>query len=138
MQLSRKDFFVSYNKADRYWGEWIAWQLEEAGFSVVIQAWDFRPGSNFILEMQKAATEAERTIAVLSNGYLDALYTQPEWAAAFVQDPTSKRGALLPVRVRPCELKGLLAALIYIDLAEQEEAEARQTLLEGIDRKSVV
>ncbi|SRR5256885_16655553 len=83
MQLSRKDFFVSYNKADRYWGEWIAWQLEEAGFSVVIQAWDFRPGSNFILEMQKAATEAERTIAVLSNGYLDALYTQPEWAAAF-------------------------------------------------------
>ena len=134
MQISRKDFFISYNKADRYWGEWIAWQLEEAGFSVVIQAWDFRPGSNFILEMQKAATEAERTIAVLSNGYLDALYTQPEWAAAFVQDPTSKRGALLPVRVRPCELKGLLAALIYIDLAEQEEAEARQTLLEGINR----
>ena len=86
MQFSRKDFFISYNKADRYWGEWIAWQLEEAGFSVVIQAWDFRPGSNFVLEMQKAATEAERTIAVLSNDYLDALYTQPEWAAAFVQE----------------------------------------------------
>src|SRR5207248_10480118 len=133
MQDFRKDFFISYNKADRHWGEWIAWQLEEAGFSVVIQAWDFRPGSNFILEMQKAATEAERTIAVLSNGYLDALYTQPEWAAAFVQDPTSKRGALLPVRVRPCELKGLLSSLIYIDLVEQEEAQARQRLLDGIN-----
>ncbi len=133
MQLSRKDFFISYNKADRYWGEWIAWQLEEAGFSVVIQAWDFRPGSNFVLEMQKAATEAERTIAVLSNNYLDALYTQPEWAAAFVQDPTSKRGALLPVRIHPCELKGLLASLVYIDLVEQGEAVAHQRLLEGIN-----
>ena len=24
-----KDFFISYNKADREWAEWIAWQLEE-------------------------------------------------------------------------------------------------------------
>ena len=24
------DFFISYNKADREWAEWIAWQLEEA------------------------------------------------------------------------------------------------------------
>ncbi len=135
MQLSRKDFFISYNKADRLWGEWIAWQLEVAGFSVVIQAWDFRPGSNFVLEMQKAATEAERTIAVLSNEYLDALYTQPEWAAAFVRDPVSERGTLLPVRVRRCELKGLLASLIYIDLVELEETKARQRLLDGIHRE---
>ncbi|HQR35625.1 MAG TPA: toll/interleukin-1 receptor domain-containing protein, partial [Blastocatellia bacterium] len=33
----RKDFFISYNKADRAWAEWIAWQLEEAAFSVVIE-----------------------------------------------------------------------------------------------------
>ncbi len=61
-----KDFFISYNKADRQWAEWLAWQLEEAGYTVVLQAWDFRPGSNFVLEMQRAAVEAERTIAVLS------------------------------------------------------------------------
>ena len=52
-----KDFFVSYNKADRDWAEWIAWTLEEAGYSVVIQAWDFRAGGNFVLEMHKAAKE---------------------------------------------------------------------------------
>jgi hypothetical protein len=134
VQHSQKDFFISYNKADRYWGEWIAWQLEEAGFSVVIQAWDFRPGSNFVLEMQKAAAEAERTIAVLSNDYLNALYTQPEWTAAFVQDPVSQKGKLLPVRVRPCELNGILAPLIYIDLADQEEPIARQRLFDGVAR----
>jgi hypothetical protein len=58
------DFFISYNKADRVWAEWIAWQLEERGYTTVLQSWDIRPGSNFVLEMQKAAAESERTLAV--------------------------------------------------------------------------
>ncbi len=56
-----KNFFVSYNSADRAWAEWMAWELEQAGFTTVIQAWDFRPGSNFVLDMQRAASDAERT-----------------------------------------------------------------------------
>ena len=32
---------------------WIAWQLEDANYSVVLQAWDFRPGGNFVFDMQK-------------------------------------------------------------------------------------
>ena len=63
-QHPHKDFFISYNGADRQWAEWIAWQLEAAGYTTVIQAWDFRPGSNFVLEMQKASEQVERTIAV--------------------------------------------------------------------------
>src|SRR6185369_14362418 len=82
-----KDFFVSYNRADRTWAEWIAWQLEEAGYTTVLQAWDFRPGGNFVLDMLQAA-EAQRTIAVLSPDYVTALYPQRELAAAFAQDPT--------------------------------------------------
>ena len=87
-QDATKDFFISYNKADRPWAEWMAWQLEAEGYTTVLQAWDFLPGSHFVLKMQEAANAAARTIAVLSPNYLDALYTQPEWAAAFVQDPT--------------------------------------------------
>ena len=89
-QDSAKDFFISYNKADRTWAEWIAWQLEEAGYSIIIQAWDFRAGSNFVLEMQQAASRARRTIAVLSPEYLASLFTQSEWVATFVQDPTGR------------------------------------------------
>ncbi len=36
-----KDFFISYTAKDRQWAEWVAWQLESAKFSTVIQAWDF-------------------------------------------------------------------------------------------------
>ena len=130
-----KDFFISYTQADRAWAEWIAWQLEEAEYSVVIQAWDFLPGSNFVLEMHKAATAATHTIAVLSPDYLTALFTQSEWAAAFVQDPIGEKGTLLPVRVRSCEITGLLKAVEYIDLVGLSEAEARRTLLDWVKRE---
>ena len=41
------DFFVSYTQADRAWAEWIAWQLEEDGYQVLIQAWDMVHGGNW-------------------------------------------------------------------------------------------
>ena len=130
-----RDFFISYNSADRQWAEWIAWQLEEAEYTTVLQAWDFRPGFNFVLEMQQAATEAERTIAVLSQAYLDALYTQPEWAAAFRQDPTGEKGTLLPVRVSECDLTGLWPQISRIDLVGLDDAEAKDALLAGVRRE---
>jgi tetratricopeptide (TPR) repeat protein len=109
--------------------------LEEAGYTTVLQAWDFRPGSNFVLEMQRAATEAERTIAVLSPDYLGARFTQPEWAAAFAQDPTGEKGTLVPVRVRECDLEGLLPQIIYVDLVGLDEAAAQDALLAGVRRE---
>ena len=64
-------FFVSYTSADKAWAEWVGWILEENGQRVVMQAWDFRPGSNFVIEMQRAASKGARTIAILSADYLE-------------------------------------------------------------------
>jgi hypothetical protein len=97
------DFFVSRNKADKAWAQWIAWQLEQAGYETVVQDWDFGAGKNFVLEMQGATTNAGRTIAVLSPDFLTSAYTAPEWAAAFAQDPTGAKRKLVPVRVRDCK-----------------------------------
>ena len=135
VQPAVRDFFISYNQADLPWAEWIAWQLEAGGYSAIIQAWDFRPASNFVLDMQSAAVQAARTIAVLSPDYLAALYTQPEWAAAFAQDPTGEKGTLLPLRVRACELKGLLSPIVHIDLVGRDASAAKQALLAGVKRE---
>ena len=59
-----------------------------------------------MLRMQQAAAETNITIAVLSEAYLKAEFTQPAWAAAFAQDPTGKRRRLIPVRVSECALTG--------------------------------
>jgi TIR domain len=53
------DFFVSYNHADEAWAVWTAWVLEEAGFTTKVQAWDFRPGTNFVLEMHRATPDGK-------------------------------------------------------------------------------
>ena len=129
----KKDFFISYNKADRAWAEWIAWHLEETGgYSVAIQAWDFGPGCNFVLEMDRAIKECERLVAVLSPDYLTSLFTQPEWAAYFANDGTSEKRLIVPVRVRECELKGLLAAIVYTDLTGKAEDDGKAALLDAV------
>jgi tetratricopeptide (TPR) repeat protein len=99
--------------------------LERAGYTTIIQSWDLHPGSNFVLEMDRAVSGAERTIALLSPDYLAARYPQSEWSAAFANDK------LLPVRVRECEIKGVLAPIAYIDLVGLTEIAATGALLEG-------
>jgi hypothetical protein len=39
--LTRWDFFISYTSADREWAEWVAWTLEDAGYTVLVQAWEW-------------------------------------------------------------------------------------------------
>jgi len=129
------DFLVSYTSADKAWAEWIGFVLEEKSFTVILQAWDFRPGSNFVLEMQRAATEADRTIMVLSPDYPKSQFASPEWAAAFAQDPQGLRRKLVPVMVRQCQPPGLLSSVVHISLVGEDESTARELLLNGINAK---
>ena len=85
------DFFVSYTSADRAWAEWIAWQLEDEGYQVVVQAWDFGPGRDWAHEMQQAAATAERVVAVLSAAYLESGHGEAEWRAYYAKDPSGER-----------------------------------------------
>ena len=104
-QQERRDFFISYTHTDQQWAEWIAMQLETAGYTLFIQAWDFRPGSNFIAEMDRAAQTTERTILVLSPSYVQSEYTFAEWAARFRRDPKGTHCLLLPIRIQPCNVE---------------------------------
>ena len=117
----RKHFYISYAHADEAWAEWKAARLEEAGYQTIIKAWDFRPGSNLVLEIDYALQQADRTLLVLSPSYLcsDAF---AEWAAVFREDPKGRQGQLLPVRVVLCNIKGLLGSIVPIDLVGLDEA----------------
>lgn len=129
---SMRDFFISYNSADRIYAEGIRGWLEAAGHSSIMQASDFHPGSNFVLEMHEACKAARRMIAVMSPDYLSSRFTAPEWAAMFAKDPTGANRLLIPVRIRVCEIQGLLKQIVYIDLVGLGETEARKKLLDGI------
>lgn len=127
-------FFISYTQADHAWAEWIGWVLEEAGYKTKIQVWDFRPGTNFVVEMDNATRKAERTLIVLSPNYLYSSFGKAEWATAFARDPTGEKGVLLPVRVREMDVEGLLGQVVYIDLVGLDEGAARERLQAGLAR----
>lgn len=128
------DFFISFSHHDKPWADWIAWNLDRNGYSVIYQPWHFVPGSNFVLEMDVAGRATKRTISVLSPNYLNSIFTLPEWATAFASDPVGAKRKLLPVRIMECDLTGsLLAQIVYIDLVgKTDEADALSTLLNGI------
>jgi hypothetical protein len=126
------DFFISYTQADRSWAEWAAWVLEEAGYRVLVQAWDFVPGSNWVQEMHTGTRDAARTIAVLSQAYLESAFGAAEWQAAWAADPAGAGRRLLTIRVAACDRPGLLAAVNGIDLYGLDEADARTLLLDTV------
>ncbi len=125
------DYFVSYTGEDTDWAVCIAWWLEGAGFSAIVQEWDFRPGHNFISMMQ-LGMRARHVIAILSPAYLEAHRCQQECAAALAEDPTGAYRKLIPVRVKHCNPEGLLGPVIYIDLYAQEKDKARKIFLDGL------
>ena len=129
-----KDFFVSYTANDEPWAVWIAWQLEQAGYSTVLQAWDFPAGSSFVVEMDKAANGSKRTHAVLSPDYLRSAFGKAEWTAAFADDPVGEKRKLVPVQVRKTQLDGLLRTIVHVDLVGLDEDAARERLLAGLTR----
>jgi len=127
LSVEAADFFVSYTGADQGWAEWLAWQLEAAGYTTRLQAWDFTAGSYFVTEMHRAAGQASRTLAVLSAAYLGSAFGEAEWQAAWAAGPTGRDRRLLAVRIEDCPRPGLLGQLVSVDLfgLTREQATSR-------------
>jgi hypothetical protein len=123
----KRAFFVSFNQADRAWATWIAWVLEEAGYSVWFQDWDFR--GNFVEHMNRAHAQAHRTLAVLSDHYFGSDFTLAEWSARLAQDPAAREDRLVPVKVGPLSGETILGPLVHADLTGCGEEEAQRRLL---------
>lgn len=121
-----RNFFISYTGKDKAWAEWLAWVIEEAGYTTCVQAWDFAPGCDWVHEMREALRYCERVVAVLSGDYLNSDFAAAEWAEAFRKDPVGKGRALIPIRVDECDPGPLFNTRVYGDLVGREEAAAQE------------
>ena len=91
--------------------------LEEAEYRVLVQAWDFVPGSNWIKGMQDGARARHPDYRRMSGDYLESVYAGAEWRAAWGDDPEGAARKLLTIRVaRECERPGLLTGVVGFDL----------------------
>jgi tetratricopeptide (TPR) repeat protein len=121
----RIDFFISHAGADRAWAEWVAWQLEAAGYTVELDVWDWAPGQSFVTAMSDALDRADRVAALFSEAYFErSRWTTEEWSAAVRR--------LVPVRVEDlpsAKIPSVLRPLIFCDLFGLDADRARRVLL---------
>src|SRR3712207_4791178 len=117
----RIDFFISHAGRDTGWAEWLAWQLEQAGYRVELAVWDWAPGEDFVARMQQALERADRLLAVCTEAYFASVFGGAELRAAFAQSATAQ-GRIVPVLVEPVTLPPLYASVIHVDLTGLDEA----------------
>ncbi|WP_239342508.1 toll/interleukin-1 receptor domain-containing protein [Frankia sp. CiP3] len=138
-QLTRWDFFLSYggSSIDQRWAEWIAWVLEEAGYRVLVPAWDEVPGTSWAGLADEGVRRGGHLIAVLSSTFLESEHATAIWRAVWASDQLSSARRIIPVRVEPRAFSGLLADRVAIDLTaparRSDEAQAGKLLLAGVE-----
>jgi TIR domain/Tetratricopeptide repeat len=121
------DFFISHAGRDTAWAEWLAWQLQQAGYTVELDVWDWAPGEDFVARMQQALERADRLLAVCTEAYFSSAFGGAELRAAFTT-PAAAAGRIVPVLVEPVTLPALYAPLIHVDLTGLDEATAAARL----------
>ena len=119
--------FVSHAGRDRAWAEWVAWQLNAAGYDVEIDL-DWRRGDSFLAKMRRALQECDVMVALYSPAYFaESSYTLME-LDAWLSRPQRNAG-LVPLRVAECEVPHLYRQYIWIDLFDRDDESARAALL---------
>lgn len=132
-----KDFFVSYTGTDLNFATWVAEILESDNHTVTIQAWDFRPGDNFVSKINEALLECKKLIVILSKNYLKSKWCEAEWTSKLAEQIEFNERRIIPIRVEPVNLKGLLSPIVYIDIVDKSEIEARKEILKGIKDNAI-
>ncbi|MFF3326121.1 TIR domain-containing protein [Streptomyces sp. NPDC002889] len=121
--------FVSYAGADRAWAEWVAWQLQDAGYEVELDAWHWEAGANAVLRMNQAM-ERGRMVALFSVAYFDPeRWTTEEWTAVLAG---REKGRLIPVRIEGATAPLILRPLVAPALFGLDEEKAREALLTAV------
>ena len=114
------------------WAEWVAWVLEDAGHRVILDIWDFGPGSHFVGEIDDALRRSARMVMLVSRAYLSSVVASREWQAVWAVDPGGDRRLLVPFRIEDCPREGLLRQLDTVDLFDLERDEARRRLVAAL------
>ena len=122
------DFFISHSHVDKQWAEWIASFLEQEGYSTFWGDRDLKVGDNFVSIIQEYIEKADKLIAVFSPSYFSSTFCQAEVSAMLAK----KKNGIIPVKVSDAQPIGELANILYVDLYNVNESEAKQRLLKAV------
>ena len=113
------DVFISYSSKDRGWvvAELLP-RLTAAKLRVCIDSVDFEPGASSVTEMERALTTSRKTVAILTQNYMDSGWTEFENLMLQTLDPANRERRFVPLRKEKVDLPLRIKYLVYVDFAD--------------------
>lgn len=131
------DLFLCHNRADKDWVRRLAEQIESETFEghaggrplrVFFDEWDIELGQNVVLKLNEGLSKARYVAVALSPEMLQADWPALEWTHMVANDPTNRKGRLIPILLRDgtesggqgVELPAPFRVLNWLDFRRQE------------------
>jgi len=131
-----KKIFISYSHAQ---ADWVFSRLEPClrygGADTLVDRTCFRAGKALFGQMDDLQDTADRTVAVLSEEYLNSQNCTHELKRAIERDSDFTLGSLIIVKRSECQLPPVIATQnpLYVDLRDDLNAAAWNRLLQACD-----
>ena len=122
------DLFLCHSKADKDWVEELATKIESEAVSgrrlrVFFDPWDVNPGENVVIRLEKGVSKARFVGVVLSPEMLLTDWPTMEWTMAVYDDPSGRKGKVLPFLRRNCDIPPSLRIRNWLDFRTPEKQE---------------
>ena len=114
------DVFISYSHRDADWVRTrLLPRLESANLRVCIDFRDFKIGKPALDNMADAATRSRKTIFVMTPNWTVSEFSQFEALVTQTLDPIGRKGRLLPLMLKDCDLPMRLQIFTWADFRDQ-------------------
>ena len=130
------DVFLCHTGADKPWVEMLADRLEAESvkgrpLKVFYDQWDIDYGENILSRIDEALKQAKFVAVVMSPAFARAEWPRLEWQSQVHDDPTGKRGRILPILLHavdqdtgePLEIPGPLRILRRFNFSDDRRFE---------------
>lgn len=107
------DFFLCHNSLDKPWVQKLAESIENEDYNdrklkVFYDDWDIIPGENNVLKIEYAMKKSRFVGVILSENSINAEWPNMEWTMAVYNDPSGRRGFVIPMWLGNCEIPSSL------------------------------
>lgn len=121
----RADVFISYSHKDKEWVDGLVSRLSEERIGnrhlrIDLDEAGFVPGHSLVESIERGVSEASKLVCILSPSWVASDWTALEAAIKIQQDPAGRKGMIVPVLHKDCEVPPSLWIRIGADFRKEE------------------
>ena len=132
------DIFISYRTTRRPWVETLAYNLQQQGYKVFLDAWELKAGDHFVREIFHALNHSKCALLIATPEAAESGWVQDEYE--YMLDLANKKEDFFWIPIVFGEFPDFpflstIQALDFEDSTEETYRSAFQKLLHGLERK---